>query len=66
MVLNAQLFCQQIDKKNAKKIWTAKHVFFTGVAIKKAVSVNWYPCATNGLHLQRCSQRSCLRFSTCF
>ena len=41
MALNPQLFCQQIEeKRNAKKIWTAKQVFFTHEAIEIAVSVN--------------------------
>ena len=27
MAMNPQIFCQQIDKKNAKKMWTTKYVF---------------------------------------
>ena len=42
MALNPQRLCRQFDKKNYPLVkWTAKHVFFTVVAIKIAVSMNW-------------------------
>ena len=40
MALNPQLFCKQIDKKKVVKKYELLNIFFTGVAIKIAVSVN--------------------------
>ena len=47
MALNSQLFMPINWEKSYPMVkWTTKHVFFTGVALEIAVSVNW--CATLG------------------
>ena len=70
MALNRQLFCQQIDKKYAKKYELLnmilhscgyKNSCFSELVYNSSVLV-----LMDVLQLQRCSQRYCFRFSRLF